>query len=190
MLYLDCICTKRILVTPSLCGGDVRCDCGKTVSVPKLSELRRLNGVSHENLSPLQRLQKLDDHGELLTDFTCAVCRTRRGDLHDCWVQCEALVAKGPGLLGTIAYICMLPFFTLGSGVALLLSRNSEYDNPEIHGRDTAVIVAVPVCAECERGFRKSDRRRRAALRAIGAYSDLLNAYPDATTHYCSQDGG
>jgi len=153
-----------------------------------LSELRRLNGVGYQNLSPLERLQKLDDQGELLTDFTCSVCGIRNGDLHDCWVQCETLVAKEPGLLGTIVYLCMLPFFSLGAGFAFLLSQRSENDHPEIHGRDTAVIIAVPVCTECERDFRRSSRKRVAALCTIGPYRDLLNAYPEATTHYCSQE--
>lgn len=185
MLHVQCSsCTNRISVTPSQCGGRVNCLCGKTVPVPKLSELRRLNGVGYQNLSPLQRLQKLEDQGELLTDFTCAVCHVRNGDSHECWVQCENKVVNAPGLPSMIAYLFLLPFMTMAGAFAMMLSREAAYEDPEIHGRDTVAIIPVPVCTECESGFRNSNRKRLAALRTIGHYRELLDAYPDATTQY------
>lgn len=192
MLYVDCCCTKRLSVKPSHCGESIECACGRSVAVPKLSELRRLCGVGELNLSAIERLRSMDRQGLILTDATCSGCRMRRGQLLDCLIQCESRVTEEPSRLALfdciLGIVGALPFFSLFTIARSFNSQYSNNDDLKVHGRDTSIIVSVPVCTECESGFCKSNQKRITALRTIRAYDELLKAYPDATTQYWERE--
>lgn len=40
-LFVSCECGQQTSVSPAKCGGEVRCLCGASISVPPLSDLRK-----------------------------------------------------------------------------------------------------------------------------------------------------
>jgi hypothetical protein len=74
---IQCSCGDEISIAASAAGSEVRCRCGETVSVPKLSILRRLAGDDHARLSTLDSIRYLDAAGELPSRRVCALTGIR-----------------------------------------------------------------------------------------------------------------
>jgi hypothetical protein len=179
-LYVECECTNKRPVTPAQCGTTIQCLCGRTINVPRLSEVRRNCGQS--NLSTIERMRQMIHDNELPSDPLCSVCRSKNGAVIQCTVQCETYSVAGPGYWGAF-------FGMLFSPLQLFFGSTSwlGYRNAEVHGRNTAVTVPISVCDQCDRRFRKSDSERKLAMRGTTLYASLLDDYPDAITVIAGQ---
>ena len=172
-LFVECECTQRKPVTPSQCGTTVKCYCGRSIAVPRLSQLKLDCGQS--NLSTLERCRVMLRDLQLPKSDTCQVCNLKRGTVISCVVQCESEAVHAPGYWTTLLKMMLAPWM-----IASMLAR--DYHNVEHHGRDTAISLPVPVCDQCEPQFRKSEAARRDALRRTDIYAKLLDEFPDAFT--------
>jgi hypothetical protein len=74
---IRCSCGDELCVAASAAGSEVRCHCGQSVSVPKLSILRRHTGDHHSRFSTLDRIRYLDAAGDLPTRRVCALTGVR-----------------------------------------------------------------------------------------------------------------
>lgn len=171
-LYVTCECSQRREVTPAQCGTSVKCFCGRSLNVPRLSELKRQCGQSNLTTIEQARLQASQDQDGATRQ--CAACDLRAGVTTYCTIQCESTVTKGSGFMGNF----VLMWINLIGG--LMASRN--YSNPEVHGRNTAIRIPIAICEDCMTTFAKSDTMRKTVLRKTTTYKQVLAEYPDAIT--------
>jgi hypothetical protein len=86
---INCECGKRIFVTTGSAGGTVRCECGRTVTVPLLSELRRQNGLPAYQVNPARVIEQMLAAGELPRVGPCARCGNPTDEVLDAVAECE-----------------------------------------------------------------------------------------------------
>lgn len=173
-LCVDCKCGQRRPVTPASCGSEIKCLCGESIAVPKLSDVRRACGKSAYATTPVERLRTLRKSGELPPTRGCGLCGLWTPQTVDCIVQCESHLIVGESSWDSIVRVICEPL----SIITLLFSNPA----PEVHGRSTGVRIPVPICVDCKPRFVKSDKHRKEALGNIALYSDLLREYPDLFT--------
>ena len=146
-LFVQCPCSKQITVSPSQCGSAIQCTCGRTLEIPRLSQLRRDCGQGDKNLSILEKIAGLKNAGLLPPENTCSVCSSVTDDVIECHVQCEVASVTSPSGLVSFISILFLPFMTLAALIA------EEHREAEIHGRFTEIDIPVSICKSCKSKF-------------------------------------
>lgn len=168
-----CECGTAHSVSGADAGATLPCECGRSVEVPPLHELRI--GAGQDVLTPFIRLQAMQLEGKLPGTRDCALCHRGTDGVVHIAVECERAIVKSSGptradMIG--GCILSLPF-----GLFLhLLRRNA----PTIqHGQDQVLTLPVPVCDPCQMTLNNPAILRQ-ALRHIPDYSALLDHYPNA----------
>ncbi len=172
-LSVTCDCGAKTQVNPTLCGSAVACDCGKMVSVPSLSELRRISGLASVPIGVSDRLFALYVDGLLPTESECVSCGCPTKEYLGCMVECERMFATKPSYLSYFLQSLFAPLW-------ILATIRREYDNAEVHGRELIVKTPVRLCGECFSKSKMSPRICRELLQKSDLYAKLLSAYPDA----------
>lgn len=174
-LFVTCECGQKKEIIPANCGSSVNCICGKTIDVPRLSDVRRSCGQTPYATTIIERLHSMSRSNELPPTDRCCCCQSIAIENVSCIVQCESHAISGPGFWKTCVMIVLSPSWIL----SMLLS---SFGTPEVHGRATAIRLPLPVCGLCKKKVLASDAERKKALRNIPLYEELLLKYPDAFT--------
>jgi hypothetical protein len=172
-IKLDCECGKNFFVREADAGVLLRCQCGRSLEVPSLHELRRLAGLPPPGLRPEVVVETLLLAGKLPEEQHCVVCATPTEGVLCCTTECEwATVISGRPWW---AYV--LSFLTFGWVGALVLLATSR-DEQE-WGKDRIFPLPLRVCDHCK-GRLNGTKERKAALSQVPIYRALLEKYPKA----------
>jgi len=87
-------CGRRIGVTAGMAGTQVPCQCGQTIAVPLLSDLRRDIGRGAYGDSPLAVVKRLLAGKDSLPGEMCAACRRPTTERIVCLAECESPQAE------------------------------------------------------------------------------------------------
>jgi hypothetical protein len=139
-----CECGGHLLISEGAAGARITCDCGRTLLVPSLDDLRQQAGMRAPDPSPVLVIADMLAHGELPTVPTCACCDRSTSDIIIVTAECEKTVSTEPTLLKWI-----IAWWFLGVFAILLRQR----DHPT-YGRDLNVHLPVRLCQPCQRRFK------------------------------------
>jgi hypothetical protein len=138
---IRCECGGQLLISEGAAGARVPCDCGRTVIIPSLDELRKQAGVPAPDPHPVLVIEDMLAHGELPTSPTCVYCDRVTSDTLILTAECEKTVSTGPNLIMWLFAVWVLGIF------AVLLRQRDEC----VVGRDLSFHLPVRLCRPCQR---------------------------------------
>jgi hypothetical protein len=177
---VECECGNRVPVTAAQAGSVARCQCGRAVEVPPLSELRQAAGKRSFESGIIDTIRRMISEGNLPSTRECALTGCLTDDIAVVRVQCERVWKRGPKKSGWffLLFALFLPFFWISALVSWALLDEKREDL----GRDTVVDVPLRVCRDQQHRLRCMRQGRiRRLLRADAIYANLLREYPRAT---------
>jgi hypothetical protein len=183
---LTCDCGAEIDGHQGNAGSNVDCRCGKSVAVPKLSELRKLAGKSAYATNPADMVRELASNGTNPGSANCLECGASGGDLYRCEVVCEQSYAnkapanEGYGFIHRTASVLMLLF--LPFSIWFSKRQNADQKEAEIRGHDISVTFPIRVCRPCTLVGCDPTKQRslRQLLEKASEYRAVLDYYPNA----------
>ena len=95
--FVECSCGKRVPVTAAMAGASVQCQCTRTVSVPRLSELREAVGQGSFEAGIVDTIRRMISEGKLPPTRECALTGRLTDDVAEIQVECERVWKRGPG---------------------------------------------------------------------------------------------
>jgi predicted nucleic acid-binding Zn ribbon protein len=170
-----CECGVNLSVGEGAAGAKLRCDCGRTIAVPALDELRRRAGLPERKVAPDMVVEALLLAGRLPEEDHCVLCGAATSESVTCHTECERAFVDD-GRPSWWHYV--LGYLTFGWLGALIVdvSRGTERE----WGKDRVFDLPLRICAGC-RGQLSNPTAAREALCRAPLYRALLNEYPDAT---------
>src|SRR5215204_1880421 len=108
---VPCECGAMLAVTAAEAGGALPCRCGRSVRVPRLSELRRAQGMDAGESSVRDTIARMIREGELPWGSCCAVTGFPTKDVLLFDVQCERSYKKRAKLSNGGFTLLVLSFF-------------------------------------------------------------------------------
>lgn len=178
---IRCECGRTLDVGAADCGQNVACACGKSVKVPRLSELRQSAGLDPYASGIVDKIRGKIAKGELPAEHECLSCYrvTEAKALFS--VECERPYRLGTGAtsfgLQVLGTAVLLVFFPI---IALLRAVYRQRQDPTIVGREVAVDVPLRCCEACSASRRISARRAKQFMAETEPYRELFKQYPRA----------
>jgi hypothetical protein len=157
-----CECGGCVRVSEGAAGARIQCDCGRTVVVPSLDELRKLAGLPPPEPNPVLVIEDMLARGELPTVPTCAHCGGATSDTVIVTAECEKVASCGPNLI-----MWLFAWWVLG--VFALLLRETHVAE---YGRNLYLHLPVRLCRPCQR--RLTSRRLAVGLGLIAVAAGLM----------------
>jgi hypothetical protein len=168
---LRCDCWNELAVTEGSAGADLRCACGRLVSVPGLKELRLQAGLPPYDPSPELLLRETFDINDVPGDERCVECGAATDHIIRVVAECEKAWGKRAGFdWGTFFFSLLLAPFGI-------LFRWREAD--QLKGRDKFFVLPIRVCPQCQQAL-QGETRIKECLRHIPVYRRLLDKFPEA----------
>jgi hypothetical protein len=172
---IACACGQSIPVSPGQAGSLVTCQCGATVVVPSLRQLRAAAGLPPPE-HPEVAVKRLLQSGRMAAG-PCAVCGTGAGAPVECVAECERSVRKSGGGHWVAAALAIVLAAVISPW--LLLFREGRDQEPRVFGRDLTLTLPLPLCVVC-RGGLTSQAEIKKVLCHVPEYRRLLEKYPRA----------
>jgi len=174
-LSVKCECGNSVPVTAAVAGSIVSCRCGREISVPSLSQLRRAAGRDEYITNAVEVVRKALSTGEL-PSASCIQCHCTTNRVVQCKVVCESTATKrttfgDDGDLVSAFGRLFSPIWITKKTVVT-----------EIHGRDTIVEPVFCLCEACQESVGNLRRQKTLyrLLRMVPQYEQLLQEYPKA----------
>jgi hypothetical protein len=182
---LDCECGNKILVRETAAGAKEQYQCGRTLVVPSLHELRRRAGLPVPELSPEKVVETLLLAGKLPQEDSCILCGTRTEAFICCTTECEKACVQisSPPWWWIVLSMSpnFLPFGWIGD---VFVSSQSEEERES--GTDRVFSLPLRVFVRCRRSL-TGPSELKAALVRVPLYRRLLEKYPGARITLSSQ---
>lgn len=173
---VSCDCGSFVSVTARQAGSTVGCTCGRTITIPLLSALRRSAGQSTK--TTIEQIEEMIRNGELPTDKVCPISGRNADETILFHIQCERSWVRGgePTDIGKILAYYML-FGWIG---AIIASRKMQ--TREEFGRETSATVPLRISSEVRAKIFRTRRQKtlKSFLHHVPIYQRLLREYPDA----------
>lgn len=166
-----CECGHSMTVTSGAAGSKLSCGCGRTVTVPSLSELRSQAGQSAYSVSPELVIEHAIRTGEYPIDNRCVECGQDTDQQIVIEVECERVIRKGGGT----SFWAILGAVFIWWPLILFSNRSEERE----FGRHKVYHLPVPACEPCRRSLRGT-ADLRVCLASIPVYDQLLEKFPNA----------
>jgi hypothetical protein len=174
---LPCECGGSVTARARDAGGSIRCNCGRNVSVPRLSELRQLSGADPFITNPVEAIRKAQRAGIDPAGDKCLLCGVERPVFYELNAVCEQSHVKksNSGDSGGLLRWFVLPFIA-----NVLISLQKQDETIDRRGHDVEVTFRLPVCDLCTStsGSPTRDSVARQLMLLVPAYKDLLDYYP------------
>jgi hypothetical protein len=138
-----CECGAYVVVSEGAAGARVDCDCGRTVTVPSLDELRKQAGLPPPAPNPVLVIEDMLAHGELPTAPACFHCDCAASDTILVTAECEKATGSEPNLI-----LWVLAWWFLGIFAVFLREGKAT----EL-GRNLYLHLPVRLCRPCQRKF-------------------------------------
>lgn len=165
---VSCDCGKPHTVTAGDAGAKLACPCGRAVTVPRLSELRRQQGLAPFD-APILEIQRMLEAHELPPaggGVRCGVAAERVAVL---FAEC----AKAPSHRRSVGRYMLLAIGLMIPGVHTLLMRELREQQPLY---DVTIELPFMLCEHC-RAETRDKPAIKALLRHIPVYARLLDKY-------------
>ena len=176
--FVPCECGKNVAVAATQAGCMLRCECGRSLTVPPLSGLRALAGQEAYRPSTIALIARMIRNGELPWGDTCALSGRPTKDAFVLQIECERVWTRGSGLdSADRAFIGFLFFGWIGLFVGWGKAEKPRHES----GRETVIEVLLRVCSEFhDKLQRRRQRYLKSLLRQVPVYATLLDEYPGA----------
>ena len=161
-------------MTAGQAGTDLTCTCGKTVTVPRLSQLRTQAGETAGGASPeLVILCTYANDQQPVGGNACLSCGTTTTNRVACSIEYEKPWVKkeGTGLDRILAFV----LFGLLGWLYFRIGRRER----RVFGEHKLFKVSVTLCPACE-GPRLKPLELREILRNEPQFDRLFEKYPEA----------
>jgi hypothetical protein len=168
---LACECGQVRAVSGGDAGLKMKCDCGRTIEVPPLHELRQSAGEL--SLSADVQLQAMLQSGDMLKESFCANCAAATDGLVHVYVICESPQAKSRSNSNAELFGCLL-----GGIFGWLLMRSATREVTSM-GSDVRFHIPVRICDRCRPDIRTA-ADIKTAMRSIPVCDALFKKYPNA----------
>lgn len=131
---IACQCGRRIEVSERDAGLSLGCECGQSLTVPRLSELRQQSGHHpfHTNIADIVR--DAVDCEDFLAN-RCAGCGSDKCQRINLWVECERAASSE---LSGLVHLC-----------ALILRVVIFEDPRDAHGHEKVIRLPLSLCPTC-----------------------------------------
>src|SRR5688572_17997315 len=143
---IDCECGAQLPVSASQAGTTLECRCGRTVKVPLLSELRKLQGKGAYESGPIETILRLTKEGRLPSSDVCVISGRPTNDICRFHILCETTWFKKEGE-GRADIILLFILRVFSRFLYHLAARNDPADLV-VHGRNRGVDVVLRVDEE------------------------------------------
>lgn len=183
---VHCECGKAHPVAAKQAGSEFRCDCGRCVVVPRLSQLRIAAGQSAVPLNAVEIVEGMLRNGELPSNTVCPLSGKDAEHTVMLHVQCEEIWLQSEGRKGNSLLFLynLLIGWWLGAAVA------SEDSGPvQQYGRNTSVTIPIRISEDQRTKILKTRDQQvlKSLLNNTPAYAKMLEEYPDAEVTALSQ---
>ncbi len=138
--YVPCECGNEVPVSEGAAGASLRCDCGRTISVPSLDELRRQSGRTAPAPPARVLIEYMLADGELPTLKCCFSCSSPTDEVTHVVAECEKTWTTGPSGASRL-----VAFLVIGIWAVLLERGGSE------QGSNVILHLPVRLCRRCRR---------------------------------------
>jgi hypothetical protein len=171
---LPCTCGEYLTVTEGSAGAQVKCVCGRIMTVPSLGGLRELAGEPAHQPAPEIVVEQMLLAGALPPNRNCVHCGLATANVVNIQVECERVWVHKSGGYGAAAFFALFISWWF-AGIALL------FRDKEVHefGRDKIYALPLPVCPEC-RPMLNGGKAAKASLARVPEYRLLLEKFPEA----------
>ena len=172
---IDCPCGHYQMVRETAAGATLACACGKTLQVPKLSELRKIAGLTNDGMSPEATIQFLLIGNKLPVGNQCAHCGAETNSIVIVETDCSPPVPRASELIRLANNVLYVLAIFISPWVLLF---------PREQGREeTATLILLPlpvrVCPACQPALDDPAKVKRCLLKDPD-YRRLLEKYPNA----------
>lgn len=169
---LNCPCGNSIVVTEGSAGAAIECRCGRTISVPRLKELRLGAGLSPYQVSPELVIEQLLESGQLPGSDMCVVCGKETDETVTILTICEQSWTRRRGGFSWALFIVSAVFLPI-----TIWHWQKRTDT--VLGKDKVYPLPLPVCAACRPALQRRTAIKN-SLRKIPDYGQLLDKFPRA----------
>jgi hypothetical protein len=167
-----CECGAELSVPSSAAGGQLPCHCGRSVQVPRLSELRRRAGQPPLDLGPLGSVERMLADGHPAPGQLCAFSQVATND-----VMMFTILLQKPHVSGGYNWLWLAVIGLWSIPLYLIASR----ERPEVHGQELRVRVPLRIAAHHQAEVRKLPPwQLRNLISTVPLYACLLHTYPAA----------
>ena len=178
---VPCECGKTLAVIATDAGTDMRCECGRLVSVPILSQLRATIRPRAYEAGTIDKINRMIRDGQLPPGDRCMICGVTTSDALDVHVQCESAWVKGPGntrFLLVALGILFFPFWILW----VFLGRELLGEERKELGCERSACAPLRICTKHGDELRRkwTTAKIKKLLLAILVYRELLAEFPAA----------
>jgi hypothetical protein len=172
---IDCPCGQHVIVTEASAGATLKCDCGRTISVPSSPALRVAAGLTPYDPSPEQVIHGLLAAGKLPGNNVCIHCGFETDQVLEVETECETSYRTSTATPLLVRIVVSLITLPLGH---IFIFRSGD-GTVQRHGRDTKFVVPIPACEHCHRQLRRRKLLKK-CMQQIPEYSRLLGKFPQA----------
>lgn len=175
-----CECGEVQTVSATQAGSTIQCSCARTISVPRLSQLRVAAGENSVPQSAVERVQAMIHRGELPTGNICPLTGRPANCVVYVNMQCEQKYVRKIHGDSSVSLLPLLFGGVVGHLLALLLSQRPAGN--EVLGRDTWIDLPLRISSDAKSKFlRCRQSKLKSLLQQTPAYAELLKGYPHAT---------
>jgi hypothetical protein len=172
---VHCDCGASVPVAQSAAGGQVSCRCGRTIDVPRLSELRRQAGQEAYAISPIDQIRAMLNSKQPPPGCECAYSHVITNDVMTFTIVCERPYATGGYSWWWLFWMAII------SLPAFYIARREA---GEVQGRELIVRVPLRIAAHCQPEVRRQPGwHLKNLLYTVPLYARLLDEYPNAEVH-------
>jgi len=183
---LRCDCGNEVVVTEGSAGADVRCDCGRLISVPGLKELRQQAGLPAYDPSPELVIEQMLASGEPPAEKTCVHCGVTTDRLEQIVIECERSWKRRADGSGWLTGCLLLPLSTFLFVVWMIWRLTKRPEEVELLGRDKIYTLPLSLCPLCAPQLKNASSIKE-HLRKVPIYRRLLDKFPDARVSIASK---
>ena len=189
---VPCQCGQSLAVTANDAGTTKTCDCGRLISIPRLSLLREMSGLSAYETCPADEIRRMVAEGTWHLTDACCHCGAGTDEVAYLHCDCEHTSQEGGEMwdpeahwvVRIVRFFCLTVFYALAfqfaRGSAVIRQAMSAEESGPVHGRDVSCTVRFRLCDSCQKEM-LSQRGARRFADTVPAFQRLLKKYPDAT---------
>ena len=155
-LNLKCECGESTVVSEASAGARLRCDCGRTIKVPPLHELRKRAGLTAIPETIPETIRRKVNSGEIPSSRACANCQMQTAQTISVSAICEQSWSKESATDASMvdAIVSGLKFLISGTTSWLVHAGERSFEDEQVerehHGRDVIITLPLPLCESCD----------------------------------------
>ena len=152
---VPCECGEQLDVSISDAGTTKSCDCGRAVSIPRLSKLREMAGLAAYEICPADEISRAVADGTWRLSDACSHCGAGTDSVAHLHGICEHAWRESPNASNNERYRLLFLARVILAGlfgrILFRLSQSNVDDTAKEHGRDVNFTAPFRLCDSCQR---------------------------------------